>query len=241
VPITFQPVSAFSDEHLKRNEDHSASLGLPLVEQIQAAGPLAIVGGGPSINQYRYTLQSWRGPVWAVNGAWKWCRDNSIDATFFSYDANPSIAEMADGVERAILGKRVDPSVYQRLTGKAVWIGTGDTSGTTSVGEAIVNGLVTQHPKVTLFGCESCFQPDQSHAYGHHRPQDELVIWCNGMHFWTSPQMLMAAVEISSFVRSAPELLIERSGGLLRAMVDTPEYEIVGYSEGLEARLVAAE
>jgi hypothetical protein len=241
VTITFQPVSAFSEEQLKRNEEYSLGLGLPMVEQIQATGPLAIVGGGPSVLSYRYTLQSWRGPVWAVNGAWKWCRDNDIAATFFSYDANPSVLDMVDGVERAILGKKVDPSVYQKLAGKSLWIGTGDVSGTTSVGEAIVNGLVAQHPKVWLFGCEGCFQPDQSHAYAHFKPRDELVIWCNGMHFWTSPQMLMASVELSSFLRSAPDVLAERSGGLLRAMVETKEYEIVGYSEGLESRLVAAE
>jgi hypothetical protein len=209
------------------------------VEQLQATGPLAIVGGGPSILNYTYTLQSWSGPVWAINRSWKWCRDNGIEATFFSYDANPSVTEMVDGAEKAILGKKVDPMVFNRLSGKSVWIGTGDISGTTSVGEAIVTGLVTQHPKVTLFGCEGCFQPKQSHAYAHFESRDELVIWCGGMHFWTNPQMLMASVELSSFIRSAPDVLNERSGGLLRAMVETPEYEIVGYSEGLEARLVA--
>lgn len=214
---------------------------MPKVETLQATGPLAIVGGGPSILNYRYTLQSWKGPVWAVNRSWQWCRKNDIKATFFSYDANPSVIDMVDGVEQAILGKKVDQEVYRRLEDKSVWIGTGDISGTTSVGEAIVMGLVTAHPTVTLFGCEGCFQPEQSHAYAHFEPQDYLVVWCDGMHFWTSPQMLMASVELSSFLRSAPDVLRERSGGLLRAMVENKDYEIVGYSESLEKRLVAAE
>jgi hypothetical protein len=239
--ITFETRSAFPAEQLKRNEDYSASLGLPHVETLEATGPLAIVGGGPSINQYKYTLQSWNGPVWAINRTWKWCDDNSIDATFFSYDANPSVCEMVDGVERAILGKKVDVAVFDKLAGKQVWIGTGDISGTTSVGEAIVTGLVTQHPKVTLFGCEGCYQPEQTHAYANFETNDELVVWCNGLHFYTSPQLLMASVELSSFIRSAPDVLRECSGGLLRAMVENPEHEVVGYSESLEAKLRAAE
>jgi len=239
--MTFEAVSAFPAEHLQKNAEYSRSLGLPSVGSFEARGPLAIVGGGPSINNYKYTLQSWPGTVWAVNRTWKWCKDNAINSVFFSFDPNPSVEGMVEGAEQAILGERVDPKVYQRLAGKNIWRGEGNLGGTTSVGAAIISGFQCGFKHITLFGCESSYQPGRSHAYAHFEPEDELVIWCDGMHFITNPQMFMAGVELSTMIKSAPAILKERSGGMLRAMCETTEgYDIVGCTPSFQAKVDAA-
>lgn len=238
--ITFEAVSQFPQEQLESNSKYSESLGLPSVEQFEAVGPLAIVGGGASINTYKYTLQSWPGTIWAINRTWKWCKDNEINAVFFSFDPNPSVEEMVGGAEQAILGDRVNPSVYERLAGKRVWRGEGNLGGTTSVGAAIISGFKCGFEKVVLFGCESSYQPYQSHAYAHFEPEDELVIWVDGMHFITSPQMLMASVELSKMIKSNPHFMTERSGGLLRAMIESEdEYKIVGCTQSFQNKIDA--
>lgn len=236
--ITFEPVSLFPQEQLESNTSYSESLGLPSVEQFEAVGPLAIVGGGPSISTYKYTLQSWPGTVWAVNRTWKWCKDNDIDAVFFSFDPNPSVADMVEGATKAILGDRASPEVYDRLKGKRVWRGEGRLGGTTSVGAAIVSGFKCGFENVTMFGCEASYQPNQSHAYAHFEPVDELVIWVDGMHFITNPQMLMAAIELSNMIKSNPEFMREKSGGLLRAMIESPTpYQIVGCTQSFQDKI----
>lgn len=239
--VSFEPVSAFTPEHLERNELYSKSLGLPSIEQFEATGHLAIVGGGPSINQYKYTLQSWQGPVFAINRTWKWCEDNKIDAVFFSFDANPSVEGMVTGAKQAILGNRVDPAVFKRLEGADIWLGEGNLGGSTSAGAAIIAGFKSGHERITLFGCEGCYQVGASHAYAHFESEDELVVWCNGMHFITNPQMFMASVELSTMIKSAPQILREQSGGLLRAMCETQDgYDIVGCTQVFQDKIDAA-
>lgn len=230
--ITFETISPFSEEQLKRNEEYSGSLGWPSLKSFRATGPLAIVGGGLSINQYLYTLQSWPGDVWAINRTWKWCRDNNIPATFFSFDANPSVADMVDGAEKAILYHRTDVEVYKKLAGKEVYIGNSNVGGSTSTGAALVAGLEAGYDTITLFGCDGCFQMNASHAYGQWQAEDRIVVWCDNMHFLTNPQMLIASIEIAMMMNSVPDLVRERSGGLLRALSNTNcEYEIVGYTD----------
>lgn len=241
MPVTFEPVSLFPQEQLESNAKYSESLGLPSVEQFEAVGPLAIVGGGASINTYKYTLQSWPGTIWAVNRTWKWCKENNINAVFFSFDPNPSVAEMVEGADKAILGDRTSPSVYERLAGKRIWRGSGNLGGTTSVGAAIISGFKCGFEGVTLFGCEGSYQPFQTHAYAHFEPEDELVIWVDGMHFITSPQMLMASIELAQMIKSNPSFMKERGGGLLRAMLESPtEYQIVGCTQSFQDKINAA-
>lgn len=239
--VSFEAVSSFSAEHLERNEKYAQSLGLPSISSFEATGRVAIVGGGPSINQYKYTLQSWNGPVLGINRTWKWCKENKIDAVFFSFDANPSVAGMVEGADKAILGNRVDPEVFKRLDNASIWVGEGNLGGTTSVGAAIIAALRGGADKVVLFGCEGSYQVGSSHAYAHFEPEDELIIWCNNMHFITNPQMFMASVELSTMIKYSPTILKEQSGGLLRAMIETEDgYDIVGCTRGFQAKIDAA-
>jgi hypothetical protein len=242
MPVVFETISPYPQEQIEANQKHSHSLGLPLVDTYPVSGPLAIVGGGHSVGQYRYTLQSWSkawpGSVWALNGAWRWCRDNGIDATFFSFDASPRVAEMVAGADRAILGERADPASFRAMAGKQVWLGEGRLGGSTSAGAAIIAGLKSGHQRVTLFGCEASYQPGASHAYGHWEPEDELVLWSNEMHFVTNPQLLIGAVELATMINSSSNVIRECSGGLLRALCESDfQYEIVGCTEGFQAKL----
>jgi hypothetical protein len=239
--ITFETTSPFSDEQLQINENYSASLGLPALSDYRASGPLAVIGGGHSLNQYRYTLQSWSGDKWAINRTWKWCQSNNVTSDFFSFDANPSVADMVDGAEKAFLYYRTNPAVYKKLAGKDIYIGNSNEGGSTSAGAALIAGLRAGYASVTLFGCESCFQQNASHVYGHWEPTDYLVIWCGGLHFFTNPQMLIGAIELATMITSSSGLVKEHSGGLLRALCENNcEYEIVGYSEGFLDKMVAA-
>ncbi len=240
MPVVFETISPYPPEKIEAHLRHSHSLGLPSVDVYPVNGPLAIVGGGPSINQYRYTLQSLakNGSVWAINGAWRWCHDNGIDATFFSFDASHRVAEMLAGAERAILGERVDPLAFEAMAGKGIWLGEGRLGGSTSAGAAIIAGLKAGFERVALFGWEASYQTDASHAYGHWEPEDELVLGCDEMHFVTNPQLLIGAVEIATMVNSSNGIIRERSGGLLRALCESGyQYEIVGCTEGFERKL----
>lgn len=235
--VSFRAVSAYSDEHIARNVEHARSLGLLNIDEAKSREPsLAIVGGGVSALGYVETLRRWDGPVWAINGAWKWCRLNSIDAVFFSIDPGPVVAEMASGAFEAILAERCDPAAFDAAA--ATYLYRGTLGGCSSAGAAICAGLQSGHTQVTLFGCEANYQQERSHAYGHVTSQHELIVKCAGMHFLTTPTLALQARELAIMILEAKGVVRETSGGFLRAMVNSGcEYDIVAATEGFEATL----
>lgn len=237
--FTFEGVCSINEQQLQKNREYSNSLNPTPVKEFPIKSPLAIVGGGHSVGQYKYTLQSWPGTIWAVNGAWKWCKENGIDAVFFSFDASPSLANIASGASRAILSHHCDPSVYQAIDGQ-FWVGTTREGGSTSVGAAIACGIECGASSIMLFGCESSMQPDNSHIYGHYTGDDDMVVWCNNMHFYTTARMFIGCVEVQNIIKACP-LVKERSGGLLRAMVETKDKPVVvGCSPALHDQFIQA-
>lgn len=235
--IEFRATSAYPDEHLNRNIEHARSLGLPDMKDYRFTGPVAVVGGGLSSLGYVETLRRWEGPVWAINGAWQWCWDNRIDATFFSIDPNPSIAEMADGAREAILAERCDPKAFQSAARTHIY--SDNVGGCSSAGAAICAGV--KSGQVTLFGCECNYQTGRSHIYGHKQPQYELIVKCAGMHFLTQPNLVMQARELAIMLLEAPQIVRETSGGFLRAMINTGcEYQLIEHTPGFEKTLVPA-
>lgn len=237
--FTFEGVCSIDEQQLQKNIEYSNSLNPTPVEEFKIEGPLAIVGGGHSVAQYKYTLQSWPGTIWAVNGAWRWCKENGIKAVFFSFDASPVVAKFAAGADRAIISHRADPSVYAGLTGE-FWVGTTKEGGSTSVGAAIACGIACGSQSITLFGCEASMQPDSTHIYMHQTADDDMVVWCNGMHFYTTARMFIGCVEIQNMIKACP-IVRECSGGMLRAMVETKEKpKVVGCSPSLHEQFITA-
>jgi hypothetical protein len=224
--VTFVGVSPVSDEQLEKNKEYSLSLGLPEIGSYEVKGPLAIVGGGHSVALYKYTLQQWPGTVWAVNGAYKWCKENGINAVFFSFDPNPAIAEMAKDADTAILSSKSAIETYQALAGKPIWVGDTTDGGSTSVGAAIVLAVENGFKDVTLFGCDHSMQKDSSHIYANHKGEDDLVMACNGMYFYTTARMMIGCVEVRNMIKVCP-FVKEQSGGLLRAMLEAERPPVI--------------
>jgi|GEM_PF-2668354 len=238
--VDFRAVSPYSDEHLNRNIEHARSLGLQNVDELEHSGPIAVIGGGLSVMGYVETLRRWDGNLLAINGAWRWCRENGIDAVFFSIDPNPIVAEMARGADKAILAERCDPAAFSSASTTYLYSGT--LGGCSSAGAAIIAGLKSGHTQVTLFGCEANYQQQRSHAYGNVKSQHELIVKCCGMHFLTTPTLVMQARELAIMILEAQGIVRETSGGFLRAMVNANcEYDIVACTPGFEATLEPAD
>jgi hypothetical protein len=238
--VEFRAVSAFSDEHINRNIEHARSLGLPTIDQYRPTGPLAVVGGGLSALGYVETLRRWEGDVWAINGAWRWCVENDIRASFFSIDPNTVVGKMCWGTNEAILAERCDPVAFG--VAPTTYLYPGTLGGCSSAGAAIVAGFKSGHQQITLFGTECNFQQGRSHVYGHAKPDHELIVKCAGMHFLTQPNLALQAKELAIMILEAQGLVRETSGGFLRAMVNAKcEYDIVETTPGFEDTLTVAD
>lgn len=229
---------------IDRNINHAKTLGLPPVGKRR--GTLYVVAGGPSINERVEVLQSVDGEIWAVNGAFQWCRKHGIDAVFFSVDSNPSLVDLVTGAKRAILATMVDPAVFEALggakvevfdTGLIAGVHTGPTSVTSIPALAIDAGF----SRVVFFGCEGSYRGGATHAYADCGDNPyRSVVECGGQRFATEAEYQMQCKYLSDIIRAAPHVFAERSGGLLRAMIDHGEPDVVWASPELMKILEAA-
>lgn len=230
--INFTSLCGVSEEKLRANERYSKRLGFPRMGE--AGSPrLAIAGGGPSIKDRIDELRSWDGEIWAINGTWKWLRNLGIDATFFTIDPSPGIADMCLGAERAVLAMNCDPSVFDILSGDitAVKLGVDDLqNGPTSASTAPIIAVEMGYRHLTFFGCEGNYG-ELTHVYNGANFQKSLLkVNCNNETFLVCPAMFMQTEFLAGMIRAAPNVLEERSGGFLRAMVADPDYDIVAAS-----------
>jgi hypothetical protein len=232
-----------SVEDVQRNINNSRGLGLKTYPRVpvEAAHPhwLAVVGGGISINDHVERLKGWPGEIWAINGAWRWCKERGIAATFFAMDPDPIVLKWAEGVTKALLEVSCDPAVFAHL--KRADVTVFDAHG--APGGVVSRGTTaTAAPhlamRITFFGCESCYPIGKTHAYQHEARTDEILVECGGNEYLTAPDFYIQALELSKYIRALPGFLEEESGGLLRAMVQNHDLHIrwvsESYARGLE-------
>jgi 3D (Asp-Asp-Asp) domain-containing protein len=231
VKIAYTGSCIVADDVLASNTRKNTGRGLPLIGEVAPVAPrLAVVGGGPSIAEHVETLRTFDGEIWAINGAFQWCRSHGIEATFYSVDPLPWLVDDCRVARRAILAAHCAPEVFADLKNAHIEIvhlgADGLVHGTTSASTSPMVAIQRGHRHVTFYGCESSSSAT-THAYKECRVRaSRLAVECGGQTFITSPQMLMQAEELSAIIAAAPSIFSECSGGLLRAMIASPEYDI---------------
>lgn len=233
------------------NIAHAKTLGLaPFSDLRPRKDTLAVVGGGPSLTSHVEELRSWPGDIWAINGAWDWCRREGIASVFFTVDAHPMMSKFVDGtgVDVALLCSVVDPGVFAALKRSAARVYVFDIdeaahtriiNGSCSATTTPTLALRMGYKHITYFGCEGSYFVGASHTYQNEPREDEMVIECGGELFRTAPDYYVQAQEIATYILTFPDVFAERSGGLLRALIDNKcEHKTKKVSKGLAAKLV---
>lgn len=222
------------------------AFGLP---KHRGAGRLAVVGGGPSIRQHIEELRDWDGAIWAVNGTINWCLDHGIDAAFYTADAASASIWPYDlsRVTRAVLAPDVAPDLISYLlkNGADVSLTGPIHSGPTSANASDYISLESGYTGVTYFGCEGCFDEGDTHAFNSVSIPDWVGVEVRGEYFRTKAEFISQSVMLANVIRAFPTIYTDKSGGLLRAMVENgPDYDVYMVSNSLFAKLndrIAAE
>lgn len=184
---------------------------------------LAVVGGGPSATNHIEALRAFDGDVWAINGAYHWCLDAGVEATLFTIDP-----VYMGGASKAILADICDPRLADMCDEVFVQPLDGVARGSTSATAAPHIAVLLGYREIHFFGCEGSFG-ETTHTFKN-IDGSRLLIRSNGKDWLTNPQMLMQCEVLSEMIRMAPHVFIERSGGLLRAMINDPDYDAIAGS-----------
>ena len=226
-------------EGLLRNIAHAESLDLPKagLGRNKREGRLAVVGGGPSVPHHLARIRE-ASEVWAINGACAFLRNHGIESVFFAVDPHPIVAKWAVGASKALLCNRVDPEVFRVLKGAEIRLygleadGDGVKCGSSTATVAFHLGVEQGFTEIDFFGCESSYD-DATHAYNDEKREDELVVECGGKRFRTAPDYYAQAQEMAAIIRHFPKHFRHHGGGLLQAMIDHREFDVVWVSQSM--------
>lgn len=234
--LNLTAIAPVSLDGLLHNAANAKRLGFPRLG-IAGTPRLAVVGGGTSIGGRIDEIRAFDGDVWAINGAFQWCREHGIEARFYSADPTALIVKDCVGARSAMLCMATDPAVFEELKDadvEAVEI-TGPNNmlvGPTSACCAPLIALHRGYTEITFFGCESSFGAS-THAYGNFNLENLMRVACNGQEFLTTPDMMMQVENLGGQIRTFPQRLKDRSGGLLSSYIESPEIDVLAATRSL--------
>lgn len=266
--LEFMTTGLVPDEVYSEQARINSLSGVPYIKLAEPHDtPLAVVGGGPSAGRHLEELQNWPGDVWGINQGAAWLTHVAPKAKIwmFTVDPDPILAspEFIVGVQRAILGMCASPKLFEAFRGKEVLMfdphvapaaegdkdGGGDpilAGGPSSVCRTFVPAAVLGYKNVTYFGCEGSLEgtitPDGSfkslsHAYRNEVRPRQMIVRCGGKDFVTTPDLYLTTIALAKFMKEYP-LIKEKSGGLLRGMLENPDtWEVVALSQVLRDQI----
>lgn len=210
--------------------NHAKSLVLPAPSRRDGVSRLAVFGGSPSITKHIDELRNFDGDVWGCGSAFQWGLQNGIQSTFFCIDQLRECIIYAEGAEKAILSSCCHPDLFEYMNGRdvSVWdLKSGDECNhwATCAGSTPHLALSMGYTEIHYFGVDSSFN-GPTHAYPTMFEEDHLMVSCNGKSFRTFVGVLMQAEFLGKLMRTAPDVFINRSEGLIAEFATMPGDEI---------------
>ena len=192
---------------------------------------LAVVGGGPSVLDNLDELKQFDGDIWACGSAFKFCLDNGIECTFFLIDPTDSDMLDIEKAKTAILASCCNQSVVNKLKNAKIYIFDlvhNGNHGPTTATAAPHLALQLGYEEVTFYGCDGSFPvATETHAYKYPQVTYLLQVMVGEKSFLTHPELLMQSEYLAAIIRAAGKFFKQKSGGLLEALVNSPDYDVV--------------
>lgn len=200
-----------------------------------------LVGGGPSVQNELFTISALcpQGDIFAVNNVPRYLAERGLDTdVHVLMDAHPIVADFvvpqlksiryyASQCEPAVLDKAGNELILWHAASMALdgiegitnIVGGGSTTATRALYLAYGLGYRDFH----LFGLDSSFVGEKSHAYKQGVYETILDVHCGDETFKSSPQMIAQAEDfkiiIPQMLKASCSVTVHGSG-LLRAIAD---------------------
>ncbi len=223
--------------------------------QLTKDDEVAILGGGPSLNDFQDEIRRLRAQgvrLVTLNGAYNWAVERRlVPVTTIIVDARPFDARFVQPVVpgcKYLLASQVHPSVLEGLQKDATWLWHTDTDlvkdildahypiwfgnpgGPTVLLASIPLLRQLGYHRFHLFGCDSCLILDEHHAYAQPENDAEAVpVFVGGRQFWCHPWMVAQAQQFIDLIKwLGDEIEIEVYGdGLLAHILQTAADSLV--------------
>lgn len=245
--MNFKGVRPVSDAAHTANVRAAARLPRFLKGSVDGSRPLALVGGGPSVADQLDTLRGWPGDIWAINWTCAWLSDNGIAAKMVTLDASIKSVPRAALCQGALIASCCQPSLLAEYADVGVYDLAEDAPGGVDGGSstacrAPVLAFQMGYREVHLFGVEGSFPDGQTHVDRHETQFKNLLkVQAGDQIYLTRDDLYLQCEWLADAIRTVPDRLINRAGGLLQGMVDNPDdWGVVAVSNALAAKIRAS-
>lgn len=242
--ITFKALNNVSEAQIVFNRQVNRDRGISKVGTSPVKPRLAIVGGGPDLGLFVDELKCFDGEIWAINGAYNWCKASGIDAVFYAIDPSFRLLPLVRIVHKAILADTVHQAVFGNLGAKVAeiaWTGPNDiVHSTTAAATAPMIAAERGHKHVTFYGCQSSFTANMTHMYKNDK-LSKIWIKCGGINYVSCPQFIMQAEFLAEIARGLPTGIEVKGQGFLSCLIEHGIYEVThiarSINEGLKRQV----
>jgi hypothetical protein len=200
----------------------------------------AVVGAGMSLPQWLPVLREWIGDIFAVNDTAAYLSDNGIPSYVYTIDTcEHDTLRRAINIRGAVFASRINKKecIYNdiRIFNMLGEGPLGVEGGPSSICRSPHLFLRMGYRGIVYFGIDSCFY-DYTHVTGTtaQAKSEVMVVRVNGIDYLTSAQLLLQAQDMWSKFDKHPDLLINTSGGLMKALIESKgDCMVVGVSESI--------
>jgi len=242
--ITFKALNNVSEAQIASNRQVNRGRGVPKVGTFPVKPRLAIVGGGPDLGRFIDELRRFDGEIWAINGAYNWCKASGVDAVFYAIDPSFRLLPLVRIVHKAVLADTVHQAVFVNLGAKVAeiaWTGPSDIKhSTTAAATAPMIAAERGHNHVTFFGCQSSFTASTTHMYKNDK-LSKIWIRCGGIEYISCPQFIMQAEFLAKLARGLPTGIEVKGRGFLSSLIEHGTFEVThvarSINEGLKRQV----
>jgi hypothetical protein len=228
----------YLDEEVKNNI--LASKKYPYVLRGHNRQPSAVVGGAPSVLEHLEELRNWSDEIYAINDTAGWLSELGIVSYLVSVDMTPKVFRRGNLIRGAFFATRCNPSQFIYDNTHVFTVAADDETygigGGTSTACVMVHlcGYLG-HRKTYLFGCDGSYKNDFNiSSTADFAYQNMFIVRSGGRDFITNPNMFLQSQYLSGCCRKYPNLIINKSNGLLRSMIKWEKWEIVAVSEDMK-------
>lgn len=212
----------------ERQENSRISPDLP---EPKGEGPLAIVGGGPSLLHTLDEIRDFPGDIWAVNQTAQYLREQGIDCFFFTLEPSKTVSRFCSG--KAVLHHHCNPNTF-KAAGEC-YKTTGAVPGPTTMVAGCYLGLKAGYDHISLYGGDSSYE-GSSHVYRNVPIRDLVQVDCGGPYL-TKLEMILQAEELARVIKAFPNIFENRSGGFLKALLEHGDYDVTHAVKAIHERI----
>ena len=222
-----------------------ASSGYPRVEWGKKSGTCVVAGRGPRLADSldKLVQLQFQCDIYALNDAAGYLSDHGVESYMCACDATDIPFKTALLVKGALFASRVHPNQFALFDRDKIQMWDIDSDAPDGIvgggsipTRAIILLLKMGYSKIEFFGCEGCFH-DTAHVGGSVAAayNSMLIIRCGERIFTTVPYLLEQCKFMVKMFELIPDHLVNRSGGLLAAMLETHgEYDCIAIAEDLK-------